>query len=248
MSRPILAWEGCLNSRDVGGLPVAGGGHIRWNSLIRTDNLGYLNASGIETVRAHGVSRIIDLRFPGESAAGAAEVGPHPFIDGGIYCSIPMFVPGEAELAPELLVSGTTAEIYCAIGDQHAVRIAAAVAAISTAPPGPVVVQCADGKDRTGIVVAVALSVAGVENRPIADDYAISGQRLTTRLEAILAAEPDPRNRELIERHWATDPETMLTLLEHLDRRYGGAAGYLRTHGVDESIVSALRDRLTSNV
>lgn len=132
MSRPILAWEGCLNSRDVGGLPVAGGGHIRWNSLIRTHNLGYLNASGIEKVRAHGVSRINDLRFPGESAAGAAEVGPHPFIDGGIYCSIPT--------------------------------------------------------------------------------------------------------------------ETMLRLLEHLERRYGGAAGYLRTHGLDESIVSALRDRLTSNV
>ncbi len=44
----------------------------------------------------------------------------------------------------------------------------------------------------------------------------------------------------------ATEPETMLTLLRHLDRRYGGAGPYLKSHGVDDAQLSALRERLTS--
>ncbi len=244
MSQPILAWEGCLNARDVGGLPVTDGGHIRRNSLLRSDSLGYLSPSGVETVRRHGVSAIIDLRSPGEGSSAEASAVPHPFAEDSTYHSIPMFVPRAENLDPELLANATTAELYCAIVDRYGQRIGAAVAAIALAPPGPVVVHCADGKDRTGIVVAVVLSTLGVSNADIAEDYAESERRLATRLARLLAAESDMGIRALIQRHWPTAADTMVRLLEHVDQEYGGAAAYLRTHGVDDNALCILRDRL----
>ncbi len=111
MSQSSIAWDGCLNTRDLGGLPVAGGAETRANSLIRTDNLTYLSAAGLEAVRQHDISRIIDLRFPGEGASAATPAVPHPFAGDGTYQSIPMFLPEDANLDPSLLANATTAQI-----------------------------------------------------------------------------------------------------------------------------------------
>lgn len=246
MSSPALDWDGCLNTRDVGGLPVADGGRVRTNALIRSDSLGYLTPSGVEAVRRHGLSAIIDLRYPGEGSSATSPAVPHPFAEDEVYRLIPMFVPGDQNLDPVLLATASTGEIYCAMADHHAERIAAAVAAIAASPPGPVVVHCADGKDRTGLVTALVLAVAGVSRTDIAADYAASEQRLAGRLETLLAAEPDPQIQELIQNHWATAPESMLTFLKHIDERFGGAAPYLHTNGMDAVGLCALRDRIVA--
>lgn len=249
VSRPLLEWQGCLNARDVGGLPVVGGGRVRWNALLRADSLGHLTPGGVEAVRRCGVSRIIDLRYVGEGQPDAPHAAPHPFAPEEIYRCIPLFnpeLPGiDPQLLAELRANGTTGEIYCASADHNGPRIAAAVSAIATAPSGAVVVHCAEGKDRTGIVIAVALAVAGVEHQQIAEDYAASAENLASRYAEELAAEADPGARNMLQRMHATDPETMLSLLDHLERRYGGVASYVRSNGVDDRQLIALRSRLT---
>lgn len=244
--QPILAWEGCLNARDVGGLRLVAGGQTSWNSLLRADSLGHLGPSGVAAVRRSGVSRIIDLRFPGEGLPDAAHAAPHPFAKEQFYRRIPLFEPGVADLDPEVLANGTTGEIYCASADVNGARIASAVSEIASAPPGAVVVHCAEGKDRTGIVVALVLAVVGVGHEQIAEDYAASAGHLSSRFASELAAEPHPGRRDVLRRKQATDPATMLTLLGHLDSRYGDVAAYLRSHGVVDAQLSALRDRLIS--
>lgn len=195
----------------------------------------------------YGVARIIDLRYPDEGLPRAGQLPAHPFADDpNVYRSIPMYDPAVVDVDPELLATGAPAEIYCASADHNGVRIANAVTAIASAPPGPVVVHCVAGKDRTGIVVAVALAVGGVSHQDIAEDYAASAMLLASRLAHALATEADPGRRETLPRWQATEPETMLTLLRHLDRRYGGAGPYLKSHGVDDAQLSALRERLTS--
>jgi len=194
-------------------------------------------------------SRIIDLRFLGEGQPDAPHAAPHPFVNEEIYRCIPLFDPGvlgiEPQLLAELRATGTTGEIYCASADHNGPRIAAAVAAIVSAPSGPVGVHCAEGKDRTGIVIALALAIAGVDRHQIAEDYAASAGHLASRFSAALSAEADPDARKMMRRGQATEPATMLTLLDHLESRYAGAASYLRSNGVDEHQLVALHSRLT---
>ncbi len=237
-------WEGCLNARDVGGLPITGGGRTACNSLFRADSLGHLTTAGIDAVRRCGVSRIVDLRYAGEGLPDAAHAAPHPFGGEEAYRAIPMFDPRVRGLDPELLLNGSTGEIYCASVDVNAKRIVAAISAIAAAPPGAVLVHCVAGKDRTGIVVALVLAAIGVEHQAIAEDYAASAEHLASRFAYELASEPDSFRRKLLQRRHATDPETMLTLLQHLDQRYGGATSYCSLHDVNDDLLSALRTRL----
>jgi Tyrosine phosphatase family len=41
-----LDWDGCFNARDLGGIPLVGGGETRWGAVIRADNIDALSPSG----------------------------------------------------------------------------------------------------------------------------------------------------------------------------------------------------------
>jgi protein tyrosine/serine phosphatase len=238
MSTPIvpfhLDWPNCLNARDLGGLPTREGGRIRERALVRTDGHSKLTPDGVAAVRAYGVSRIIDLRRERECL-----VAPSPFARTPIYQNLPVQNPADPD--NEML---TLAEIYIAMLDLRPQLFTAAVAAIADAPAGPVVVHCAGGKDRTGIVVAMALHLAGVEADVIAADYAVTETRLAEENAAFLATVSDPVLREAYRRLQPTHPSTMLATLDHLDRRYGGVAAYLAKGGLTDAQVAALRTRL----
>ena len=123
---------------------------------------------------------------------------------------------------------------------------AAAAAAIPDAPAGGVVVHCAGGKDRTGLVVAFALTVAGVDRDVVAADYAVTEQRLREENDRYLAGITDESRRERIRELQATRPQTMLQTLEHIESKYGGVPAYLAKGGFDAAAQSALRSRLAS--
>ncbi|MGF7473864.1 tyrosine-protein phosphatase, partial [Salmonella enterica subsp. enterica serovar Minnesota] len=68
---------------------------------------------------------------------------------------------------------------------------AAVLGAVAEAPDGPVAVHCAVGRDRTGLVVAMMLSLAGVSDDVITEDYAVSEVQLRPRYEALVASARD---------------------------------------------------------
>ena len=118
-------------------------------------------------------------------------------------------------------------------------NVAAAFAAVARAPEGAVVVHCMGGKDRTGLLVALLLHVAGVDDEQIAADYALSEERLRPRHEAWLAEAGTEAERERIRRIAATPAESMLGVLEELERRYGSVEAYLRAGGVGDEELRA---------
>ncbi|WP_433617420.1 tyrosine-protein phosphatase [Dactylosporangium sp. CA-139114] len=213
-----LHWPDCRNVRDLGGLPAAGGRTVRERALVRADSLNRLTAEGVAALRAHGVVRTIDLRAGEETArwpsalAGDAMYWPLPFVD-------PDNDPARdlADLAP-------LSEVYRLSVIGNAPRAAAAVAAVADAPPGAVLVHCAAGQDRTGILVALLLRVAGVPDDVIAEDYAYS---------AVCRDRPGE-----------ADPGTILAALERVDERHGDVDAYLLAHGLSERQLGALRARL----
>jgi protein tyrosine/serine phosphatase len=231
-----LTWSGCRNVRDLGGLPTADGGSVRPRALVRADSLTQLDEDGVAAVRAYVVSRIIDLR------AGAGDGSPpHPFADDDTYRSVPWIdVDREPERDPA--AERDLADLYRGSLDRNVVRVGAAVRAFTEAPPGPVVVHCAAGKDRTGMLVAVLLELAGVPREAVLADYALSADLLGI---AEILDTLDEDTRRQAERYSWSEPETLQSALEHLDAVYGGARGYLRDAcGLSDAELDAARDRL----
>jgi protein tyrosine/serine phosphatase len=128
--------------------------------------------------------------------------------------------------------------------DKRPELFAAAVKAIADEPDGAVVVHCHGGKDRTGMIVALALSVAGVPEEEIVADYYLTQSRLVQWLDEQLAEEPDvAKHPEMIEFR-DTRAESIVAILRHLDANYGGPEAYLRHGGLADKDLEKLRARL----
>lgn len=230
-----LEWPGLSNVRDLVGMPTVDGGRIAPGALIRADSLDKLGQEARDLVREADVSRIVDLRRKGESPRA------HPFADDTTYVSVPVQDPADSDNAHLTLV-----EIYLTMLDLRPELFAQAVAAIADAPEGAVVVHCAGGKDRTGMVVAMALSIAGVPPEVIAADYALTEARLADADRAYLERVGDPDTREIIRALQATPASNMVTVLDHLNTRYGGVESYLRSGGMTTEQLERLRSRLVA--
>jgi len=227
--------------RDLGGLPVAGGGSIRPGALIRSDSLDRLDPGGLlafaEHQTSHGVSLILDLRGPAE-----ADTRPHPFVDDPRYRLVPMIDP-RRERTRDRSAERTLGMIYSSSLDRNARCIVDGVAAIADAPAGGVVVHCAVGKDRTGMIVALVLSALEVPDEEIAQDYELSAACLREEFDEIIAS-LDAQERDRVVERMSSRRETILEMLAHARAHYGGAEGYLLAHGLGSDRLRRLRDRL----
>jgi protein-tyrosine phosphatase len=239
-SRPNrhLAWDGCFNARDLGGLPLAGGGTTRWRAVVRADALDGLTPAGWDALRAYGVRTVIDLRNDDER--GACAVGPPPGLttlhlpldgtedrefwdvwDSGPQFGTPLYYRPHLERLPE--------------------RSAAVLAAIAHADPGGVVVHCAGGRDRTGQITMLLLALAGVEPDAIAADYALSTERVTARCTALGRPDDGPLLESFLTERGTSAAAVITETLAKLD-----VEATLRTAGLTDTDLAALRRRLTS--
>ncbi len=240
-----LNWTACFNARDVGGYPRAGSGHTRWGALIRADTLCRLTAAGQHSLIDYGVKTIIDLR-----SARELEAAPNPFSDSAFpaynlsYHHLPLMNDADEAAMAALQEARSQAEHYCLSLDHFSANIAAIARTAACAEPGGVVVHCHAGKDRTGVLVAVLLALAGVPARAIAQDYALSEGQLRPMFEELYLSLEDPLEKERASEWFQARPETMLAVLAHLQQRHGGAESYLRAAGLEDGELARLRERL----
>lgn len=229
-----LYWDGCVNVRDVGG-------------LVRADNIRRLSDEGWRALVDHGVQRVVDLRFPEEIAEDPPADAPVEVVHVSLLG--PSRTPEwEAEFGAAMDRS-ETAEDYLAWSyveflERYRDRFARVFEAIARAPAGPVVVHCMGGKDRTGIVIALALRVSGVPVDDVVADYALSEANLAVIHQVWVDAAEDEAERRRREMLLPTPPGAMRRVLEELERRHGSAEGYLRDAGVSEADLDRLRNRI----
>ncbi|MCT9818682.1 tyrosine-protein phosphatase [Microbacterium sp. W1N] len=237
-----MSVSGALNFRDVGGLR-AGDGVTRHGVLLRSGHLARLDADGAAVLRGLGVRRIVDLRSGEEVASEPSRVD--------------LIGSSELETVRAPLFAGSTASFFDAdvtLESMYRTILAegsqAIVAAVQTiARHAPVLVHCTVGKDRTGVTVALALAAAGVDEDEIVADYARTEASLPERRNArvlayLRSAHPEARNLEALATR--SPAPVMRELLAEIDREHGGAAAFLRTHGLDADDLQRLREVLVA--
>ncbi len=238
-----LAWEGLLNARDLGGYPTADGQQTRWGAVVRSDNLTPLTAAGQAALLAYGVRSIIDLRRPEE-----AQDHPNPFAEPGphgiAYVNVPFEDPAVFAFTeePESLTI-----VYVQMLDHYGPRVADVTTTVADARPGGVLVHCMGGKDRTGLVCALLLDLAGVDRETVAADYAVTRENLRERDDEYVRNGPGERaERERVVAKYSARAEVMLEVLAHVDDRYGDVERYLLQAGLTDERVARLRQRLVA--
>ena len=139
------------------------------------------------------------------------------------------------------------AEGYVLTAKLSHTNIANAIAALSDAPPGGVVIHCHAGKERTGIVVALLLSLAGVPDALVADDWTASDAYLQPLYEEWLANETDPVVRAKRAEGFVTHPEHILDVLTYVRRSHGSVEAYVLAGGASAYQLDRVRRRLSSS-
>jgi protein-tyrosine phosphatase len=252
-----IALQGAANVRDLGGLPLRGGGTTAPRVLVRADNLQGLTARDVERLVSDlGVRTVVDLR----TAVEVELEGPGPLAgEERVEIRHRSLMP-EVGARTDVALDGTLPwqgrEFENDRGESGAVQaylsylldrpdsVVGALRDVAHAP-GAVVVHCAAGKDRTGMVCALALETVGVQRAAVIADYVASGERvepLLARLRASSTYAADLEGRPTDSHR--PRPETMRRALELVDERHGGAAGWLAAHGFEAADAEALRRRL----
>ena len=231
-----LNWPDCRNTRDLGGLPRVGG-VTRSGVIIRSDNVSSLTPEGIQAMWEYGVKAVIDLRSEGEIAKHPSPFEPVDY--GPLYLHVPVI---DDAFADELSQVPSMRDRYRMILDERQEAVGDVVKTIARVD-GPLVFHCFAGKDRTGLVAALVLSIAGVEREAIAADYAETDLQMATRYEEwIAAAAPD--RVEAMRDELRCPPEWMHAALDHVDSLWGGVEPYLVGAGVRPGDFSHLKVKL----
>lgn len=244
-----LAWDGVLNARDLGGHRTEDGAETRYGSIVRADSIRRLTDAGWAALLDYGIRTVVDLRGDHEMDEDApahvdVEVVHVPFMEANDreFEEIQAEVETAAEAAPD--VATATRDVYLIFLEHFKKNVAAGIRAVAQAPDGGVVVHCVGGKDRTGLLTAFLLHLAGVDVEQIAADYALSEERLKPRHEEWFAQAETEAELERLRRIAQTPAESIVGVFEELASRYGSVEGYLRSGGLSDKDLARARARL----
>ncbi|MQS13450.1 tyrosine-protein phosphatase [Streptomyces kaniharaensis] len=228
-----LVWDGCLNVRDLGGLPTADGRLTARGAVVRADNLDRLTAEGWDALLDHGIRTVVDLR-------NVEEYKPLlPLPEGIDLIRIPLDeLAGPAWWETYGRLDGTPLALRPYL--DHCPHAAAElITTVAGARPGGLVIHCGAGRDRTGLATLLLLALAGVEPAAITEDYLLSGPNVRP-LYGMLGL-PDPYHRidAVLAEAGTTAEAALADALDGFD-----PAAHLLAAGVSPADIAAVRARL----
>ena len=246
-----LPLKGLYNCRDLGGFPTADGHVTRFGVFLRSEAPCELPQEDLDFLRNYGVTASIDLRSSGEQDARPNEL--KSFAD---------YYPRSLLHKAAVFGDKSHAKAEFNWGDEY-VRMAddnpdffCEMLPVCANEPGVLLYHCTTGKDRTGLLTCVLLSIAGVSKEDIAADYCVSELYLSPVYERMKAGtlnlghRPADDNRKAplpdggSDRFFHTPASAMLQLIDALEKKHGSVVGFVRDCGVPEEVICALHDKL----
>ena len=224
------------NLRDLGGYAVAGGGRVRWRTVLRGAGLHRLGGDDAELVRGLGVRTAVDLRTEAEVAARGT--WPAELLGGEVrrLPLIPRLWPDD-EVPPGRSAEEVLAARYDEMLERGGAAIAGLFGLLAERERLPLVFFCTAGKDRTGIVAALLLEALGVARADVVADYALSAERVARMAR---------RSGRPLPALGIAPPAVMEAFLARVDRRHGSVRGLLRELGVGDDLLATVRANLVA--
>ncbi|KAH7158266.1 protein-tyrosine phosphatase-like protein [Dactylonectria estremocensis] len=253
---PFIHIPGLPNFRDVGKTPIADrpGHSIRPGIVFRAAEPSRVTDAGIAALQALRISHVYDLRSAVEIQRHSAGIREW---DGASRVFVPVFQ--DEDYGPEAIAlrfvqysqTGTEGfvDTYRSIWEAGTGPVATVLNHLASPDASPLLVHCTAGKDRTGVVCAIILSLCGVDDETIAQEYSLTEIGLAERKEEIRASlmknpalkdDPDGADRMLGAR-----PENMIAALQAMRRDHGSPEQYVLTKcGVSQDAIEQLRKNL----
>ncbi|KAF9567361.1 hypothetical protein CPC08DRAFT_681195 [Agrocybe pediades] len=253
---PFVTLDGVINVRDLGNYPstIERGKITRPGYLFRSAEVSSITEDGKARMRELGITTIFDLRSDTEIRKYNT---PMPEIDGVQILHIPVFKT--EDYSPEMMAkryqlyaSGKNEafiELYSQILDHGGHAFGAILRHVKDKPNESRLFHCTAGKDRTGIMAAILLKLAGVDDESICQDYALTRIGREPAREKImqrLSKEPlFASNNEAALNMFTCRQETMEAFLKHFDSKYGGATGYIKDYvGLSDEDIAAIQNNI----
>ena len=247
--------EGSLNFRDLGGYRTADGRRVRWGLVFRSDGLDQLTDADLDSLRRLGIRVVHDFRFDLER-----QRRPSRLPDDGSILVESLAIGGDASQERELLdliMTGELTEVgidfmvetYLEMVDTGAPAFGRLLTSLAVPDRLPALFHCTAGKDRTGIAAALLLSLVGVDDQTVLDDYELSTTlRSDVRIEQLRPTlEAAGVVIENVRPFLSAPRPALAAALGLIAERHGSVERYLVDQaGVEAAALETLRRHLVS--
>lgn len=227
--RKRIIFKNIINCRDLGGY-VTEYGVTKFNRFIRCGIVNEPDYREIEELKKLNIKTVIDLR--GDYETGNNPLNMDRLADADLH-NISLY---EANVANADNGGKHLSDTYIFITDAFRDNVRLVLETIADAKDGAVLYHCFFGKDRTGILTMLLLTIAGVDEDDIIADYQVTYTYLRRYIEE---HEKTLWNKNKI--YFYSQPETMLTLIKHLNKKYGSVEKYILSTGISRENILKIR-------
>lgn len=235
-----IPYEGLLNTRELGGMPLADGTVFPSGLFIRSGAPCFFTADGVDHLKSLGVKTVIDLRAEVEIERDGNPFKDDPSIT---FYNIPLFVgdpSADTDPTMEFLRTHHLGDFYVMMLNELGDRIVKILNILRTHTDGYCLFHCAHGKDRTGVIAALLYILAGAKREDIVLNYKVSYEYAKHFLDPLIAKKEDDMKHVL-----RSDAVNMEILLDHLENEYSmDVSRYLLKSGMTSEELEGLRSRI----
>ena len=234
-------FEGCFNFRDIGGYRAGDGRAIRWGRYFRAGRQDRMTPGDLTRAARLGIRTQIDLRRPDE----VRNSGRGPFgALGSRYVGLSVLPDGSYEQLNR--ETGTLGERYLAYFQYAPEAWRGVFEVLADDASYPVLLHCTAGKDRTGVITALVLSILGVDRAVIEADFGLTNRDVPRHVEFVARGPgfPEGMTREAFTRSAGVSEDAIGVFLDGLGEQHDGPIQFLSKIGVGDATQHAIRGNL----
>ncbi len=234
----LIKIENLTNCRDLGGYETQSGYYTKAHKYIRSSNITSLTTQGIEALLDYGVNVVVDLRSDFEVEQLPSQLKDCEEVT---YYHLDLLGIPDFNVLPEDIKNyDDLGGYYRFILESSKQRIKAVFELFVKHLDDCILFNCSSGKDRTGIIAALLMDLAGCHEYDIVKDYS----ETAGNIEAMM-----PYLEELVDeegqKYLGSHPNNMIMMLNYLNEEYGSSRGYLLSLGISEDDLETLVENFT---